>query len=448
MSDFITKHPALWLTLYGSGSVLTTAAVASLVNGMAAGTVAGLLAVAGTVGYEMLTRKKLGEKLDSNILSLNLGQDRLTREVSKTRNDVDLLKDDLARAALSLQQQAKKLDERLNPIVAVRQPALKKVQESFSRMGNRPRGGGVGAVTWPAPRKAPSNNLQMMATHYMNATNDDGNDAVEGMTDDHVDTTSPAPQFSKAVISELLHHAVAHDRIEIFAQPIVRLPSRRIVYLELFARIRARAGVYLSADQYRDIAEQETLLSQVDHLLLTHAIEGIRSDARRDLEICYFINISGRTLKDVAFMSDLLEFVKSNRNLAQFLVFELRQKEFDALNAKLVSVMQGLARIGCGFSLDHVHEPQMDAAKLSDLNVRFIKINGKKLAQLGETPEGVALVEKIKTRLDHVGITMIAERLESEHDLKELLDFEIDLGEGHLFGKPDLEIAYRPKKIA
>ena len=444
MSDFITRHPALWLTLYGSGAVLTTAAVASLVSGMAAGTVAGILAVAGTVGYEILSRKKLGEKLDGNILSLNLAQDRLTREVSKTRNDVDLLKDDLARAALSLQQQAKKLDERINPGAYVRQPALKKVQESFSRMGNRPKGGGAsGKVTWPAPRKAPSNNLQMMATHYMHATNDDASG-----TDDHVDTTSPAPQFSKAVISELLHHAVEHDRIEIFAQPIVRLPSRRIVYLELFARIRARAGVYLSADQYRDIAEQETLLSQVDHLLLTHAIEGVRSDARREIEICYFINISGRTLKDVAFMSELLEFVKSNRNLAQFLVFELRQKEFDALDQKLVSVMQGLARIGCCFSLDHVHEPQMDAAKLSDLNVRFIKIDGRKLAQLGETQQGVELVEKIKTRLDHAGITMIAERLESEHDLKELLDFEIDLGEGHLFGKPDLEIAYRPKKIA
>ncbi len=439
MSDYFTKHPSLWLTLYGSGSVLTTAAVAGWLGGMAAGTVAGILAVAGTVGYEILTRRKLGEKLDGNILSLNIGQDRLTREVSKTRNDVDLLKDDLARAALSLQQQAKKLDERLNPTVAVRQPAMKKVQESFSRMGNRPRGGaGVGAVTWPTPRKAPSNNLQMMATQYMHANNDDGD----------FDTTAPAPQFSKAVISELLHHAVQHDRIEIFAQPIVRLPSRKIVHLELFARIRARAGVYLTADQYRGIAEQETLLSQVDHLLLTHAIEGIRSDARRGFEISYFLNISGRTLRDVAFMSDLLEFVKSNRNLAQFMIFELQQKEFDTLDEKLVSVMRGLAQIGCGFSLDHVTEPQVDAAKLSDLNVRFIKIDGKKLAMLGETAEGVALVERIKTRLDHVGITMIAERLESEHDLKELLDFEIDLGEGHLFGKPDLEIAYRPKKIA
>lgn len=444
MTDYFTRHPALWLTLYGSGSVLTTAAVAGWFGGTAAGTVAGLLAVAGTVGYEILTRRKLAEKLDGNILSLNLGQDRLTREVSKTRNDVDLLKDDLARAALSLQQQAKKLDERINPTAYVRQPAMKKVQESFSRMGNRPRGGA--SVTWPAPRKAasqsnspsPSSNLQMMATQYMQAQNDDG----------EVDTTSPPPQFSKAVITELLHHAVEHDRIEIFAQPIVRLPSRRIVYLELFARIRARAGVYLSAAQYRGIAEQETLLSQVDHLLLTHAIEGIRSDARRGLEISYFLNISGRTFRDVAFMSDLLEFVKSNRNLAQFLVFELQQQEFDALDEKLVSVMGGLARIGCGFSLDNVADPQVDAGKLSDMNVRFIKIDGKKLALLGATSEGVDLVERIKTRLDHAGITMIAERLESEHDLKELLDFEIDLGEGHLFGKPDLEIAYRPKKIA
>ena len=105
------------------------------------------------------------------------------------------------------------------------------------------------------------------------------------------------PEYSKTVLSELIHHAVQNDKIEIFAQPIVRLPSRRINYLELFARIRARAGIYLPADTYRTLAAEESTIENVDHLLLLHTIDTIRSDARRGTQIGYFINICAQSLK-------------------------------------------------------------------------------------------------------------------------------------------------------
>jgi len=57
-------------------------------------------------------------------------------------------------------------------------------------------------------------------------------------------------------------------------------------------------------------------------------------------------------------------------------------------------------------------------------------------------------VARMKSALDKSRLTLIVEKLETEHDLKELLDFEIDLGEGYLFGRPDLEMAYRPRRTA
>lgn len=435
MINYLTRFPALWLTLYGGGAVLTSAAVAIYSGGAAAGTVAGLLAVAGTIGYEVLTRHSATTHLDKRVTTLAQSQDRLTREVAKARNDVDLMKDDLARAALHLEQQAKKIDERLSrtPGTKQPQPTLRKVQDSFSRIGNRPRG----KPAWPTPRRA-NDYLTLIAEKQRMQTEQE----------DDSDTTAPPPKFSPTVITELLHHAVEHDRIEIFAQPIVRLPSRRVAYLELFARLRAKAGVYLAAQQYRGLAEKEALLSEVDHLLLAHALEQIRADARRGVQICYFLNISGRTLRDTGFMSALLEFVKSSRHLIQNLILELRQQEFDTLSAPLLEVMRGMARIGCSFSIDNVAEPQFDIGKLSDVNVRFIKLDGQRLAAMSASEDGIKTIERIKTRLDHAGITLVAERLENERDLRELLDFDIDLGEGFLFGKPDLEIAYRPKKTA
>ncbi len=437
--ESIISHPALWLTLYGCGTVMTTAAIAVAAGGAVAGTVAGFLALAGTVGYETLSRIKDRDSIDSRMTVLAQNHDRLTREVARTRNEVDTLKDDLAKTAKTLMDNAKKLDEmpaarRASPQVQQKQPLMKKVQDSLTRMGNRPR-----ASAFPAPKKF--KDLQLMALSRLQDMEANDDDSI-------VDTTAPAPKFSDTVIAELLHHAVQHDRIEIFAQPIVRLPSRRLAYLELFARIRARAGIYLPAGQYRDMAEKETLISEVDHLLLLHALDSVRADARRDAEIGYFLNISARTLKDVGFMSDLLEFLKSNRDLADRLIFELQQKEFSGLTPPLRAVMKGLARLGCQFSLDHVANPQMNMAALEEANIRFIKIDAARLAHMGESDEGLEMIGRIQNRLAQSGITLIAERLEHERELRELLDYEIDFGEGHLFGKPDLEIAYRPKKVA
>lgn len=403
--SYISKHPALWLTLYGCGAILTTAAVASAAGGAFAGTVAGLLTLAGTVGYESLSRRDDQSRTEGRIATLARHQDRLIRDVARARNEIDALKDDLERTAQS------------------RHPFNKPEAAVSPKRAAIPR-------SRPLPASPKSfNDLHMIAASRLANTN--------------VEPPDAAPKFSGPVIAELLHHAIQNDRIEVFAQPIVRLPSRKLAYIELFARIRARAGIYLSAAEYRRMAEEETLISEIDRLLLLRAIEGLRADARRDAEIGYFLNISARTLKDMGFMNDLLEFARSNLDLTPYLIFELQQKEFETLPDTITAVMKGLSRLGCAFSLDHVGAGGIDSDRLRDLNIKFLKIEAARLARM--EPRSVG---KLKEGLDHAGITLIVERLETERDLRELLDFEIDYGEGFLFGKPDLEIAYRSQKAA
>ncbi len=427
------SHPAVWLSLYGCGAILTTAAVASAFGGSAAGTVAGFLVLAGTGAYEALRSRRDSEHVQSRLDQLGRGQVQMTTSVERIGTDLDLLRDDLALTTRSLQQQARKLEENIG-VRRVAQPLVKRAQDNLSRMAPR-----------PAAASKPKNfaDLQAMAAARMANMN-----TASPAQHADADTTAPAPKFSDPVIAELLHHAIQHDRVETFAQPIVRLPSRRLAYLELFARIRARAGIYLTAEQYRHLAEQETLISEVDHILLIHAMECIRADARRDTNTGYFLNISARTLRNVNFMTDLLTFLRNNRDLAPQLIFELQHKEFASLGAPYIAVMKGLAQVGCSFSIDNIQSPDLDMSRLRELNVRFVKIEAAQLIRMGDTHNGIDVVQRFKHNLLSAGAAMIVERIETERDLRELLDFEVDYGEGFLFGKPDLEIAYRPRKTA
>jgi cyclic-di-GMP phosphodiesterase TipF (flagellum assembly factor) len=407
------SHPGIWLTLYGCGSALTSAVVANIAGGTAGGMAAGFLALAGALGYEVLSRWNTEEELRKKVSTLRRSQTLLSEEIEKVQTEIE--------------------DSRYHtapPLRATPAPAAPKKNADPEET----------VSAFPSPRKYADLAVKALQKKAANA---------ERQPDiSETPAPEPAPHFSDAVISELLHHAAQNERIETFAQPIVRLPSRRLAYIEMFARIRARAGVYLAAGQYRDMAQREDLISNIDHLLLLQAFDLVRTDLRRGGSLGYFLNISGDTLTNAEYVGDLVDFVRRTPAAAARIIFEFQQADFDLLSAKGLAVMDALRKLGFRFSLDHISNPALDVRKLHDSGIRYIKLDSARLVGLAQTDDGEHIIKNLKSKMDLVDMTLIVERLETEHDLKELLDFEIDYGEGYLFGKPDLEIAYRRRRSA
>ncbi len=455
--DDLTRYPSLWLGVYACGSLMCVVSLAQLFGGIAAGSATGFFVLAGTFGYEMLSRRTIENKISSKVETLGKQQDRITREIARTRSDVEALKDDMVQTALTLQKEIRKFNVLNEPVAAPHKPvaasapaaapasAVEAVKRSFEKMGNRMRPSSFMPKQKPANAEANSD-LELRAEKtkkykdiLMSSPNTEGRHAEA--------YEEPIPDYSDAVLSELIHHAVQNDRIEIFAQPIVKLPSRKIAYLELFARIRARAGIYLPADTYRPLAEKEESIENVDHQLVSHVIDTIRADARRGIKIGYFVNVALRSFRNKIFMADLLEFLRSRRDLAEHLIFELQHDDFKTANPQLIRIIDGLSQLGCRFSLDNITSLDFDDDKLAEYGINYIKLRSALLTSLCTSASGEMELARLKSRLDSSGLKLIVEKFETEHDLLDLLDFEIDYGEGYLFGKPDLEMAYR-KQVA
>ncbi len=457
--DKLTSYPSFWLGIYICGAGMTIATIWGVAGAIAAGSATGFFILAGTFGYESLTRRGIEYTIGKRVAMIEREQEKLVRDLSRARNDVDLLKDDMSETAQTLNREVHKILNQAEPAARAPANAMRLVQKSFERMGSRERTGFMPqqevanqpALT-SAPLMAPSRPTQQQSRTQkykdlllMAAAR---NEKLNKEFLEDKKETEPSPEYSDAVVSELINHAIQNERIEIFAQPIVKLPSRRLQYLELFARIRARSGIYLTAENYRALAEKETLIENVDHLLLLHVLDTIRSDARRNIEIGYFINISSRCLKDRNYMTDLLEFVRSRRELSSRLVFELQYNDLENLSPACFKMIDGLAHIGCQFSVDNIADSDFNADDLAEKGFTFIKFSAGKLMEMCLSSRGEMEVARMKSQLDKSRLTLIVEKLETEHHLKELLDFEIDYGEGFLFGRPDLEMAYRPRRAA
>ncbi len=255
-------------------------------------------------------------------------------------------------------------------------------------------------------------------------------------------------ELSDLAVRNIVEDALQNERVEMFLQPIVRLPQRKVRFYELYARLRARPGLYVSASRYLPIAHKQESVSHIDRMLLTECLDILRETAKIERAAPFFINITPGSLKDGAFMKKLLAFLGTNSDLAARLVFEITQPDFLKMSPGIIEIIKALGQLGCTFSIDNIDDFNFDVGALLKLRVRFVKISAQALANRARNERQLAEIMKVKRVLEGNGIAVIAEKIETERMVKDLLDFDINYGQGYLFGKPDVQGAYAEKSAA
>lgn len=258
----------------------------------------------------------------------------------------------------------------------------------------------------------------------------------------------PRPEPSRvrqsAILLDTVRDALAENRVDLYLQPIVSLPQRRTTFYESYSRLRDASGRVLMPAEYLAVAEPEGLVTSIDNLLLFRCVQIVRRLAKQDRKVGIFCNISSTSLADEAFFPQFLELLAANRDLSGALIFEIGQTAFDSRGAVEARNMAKLADLGCRFSLDKVSELDIDFQDLNRSNVKFLKISAPVLLdELVESDEGLVMrsmpdlaAQDFAALTRRFGIEIIAEKVESERQIVDILELDIAYGQGHLFGEP------------
>ncbi|WP_409020213.1 EAL domain-containing protein [Brevundimonas vesicularis] len=253
-----------------------------------------------------------------------------------------------------------------------------------------------------------------------------------------------APHANGHSLPRTIQEALGQNRIDLYLQPVVSLPQRRTQFYESFTRLRDAKGAVLMPSDYLSVAESEGLLPAIDNLLLFRCAQIVRRLARQDRRVGVFCNISLESLGDETFFPQFLDFLGQNRDLSEALIFELGQAAFDARGATEARNMAKLADLGFRFSIDKVQTLDLDFSDLQRSDVRFIKVTADLLIeQLLEMDGAVPLPSQPDIQaadFAHLtrryGLQLIAEKVETEKQVVDVLELDIDMGQGHLFGEP------------
>lgn len=356
---------------------------------------------------EGLRRRRWERQAQVQLRRLSDDNLRLMRDIARQRQDIALMREALAGAGAAVSRQA-------SPTDSAEQRMLRMIAQELSRLA--------------APAEAEDRDSILANASPLDLA----------IIEHHAKHGDSPARLTDAQVVQLIKAAVEQDRIDLFLQPIVTLPQRKERFVETLSRIRISADVYMPADRYVEVARRQDLLPAVDNLLLLKSLTSLRHAAEADRARVYFCNVTSLTLHDPKFMTDLVEFIAQNRNLAPRLVFELSQHDLATMRHDILPVLAGLAHLGCRFSMDQVRALNFSPEELSSRFVRFVKVEAAMLLQVLRGSGREKLLQ-FKAALDLEGIDLIVEKVEHDRELVELLDLGIDYGQGYLFGYPERE---------
>ncbi len=283
---------------------------------------------------------------------------------------------------------------------------------------------GLPLITVPLPgkdhdRPAPITPVATVAEHHM--------PRLEPLR------AKPSPEPPTAFDDPLIDHikaAISDGRLDVVMQPIVSLPQRKTLFFECFSRIRMKDGTILEPSDYIPLVTQTGLIPEIDDTLLFRCVRLARQNYRRNRGIGFFCNLSVASLRNQRFLSEFFPFLLDNKQLSKFLFLEFKQDDFAQLNQNDSDRLNKLASLGFRYSIDHISRLDINPALLHRYHVKFLK------APIGRLLKDPEETKKFKTELNRRGIDLIADRIEKEEDLIQLLDQSIDYGQGFLFGSP------------
>lgn len=247
-------------------------------------------------------------------------------------------------------------------------------------------------------------------------------------------TARVGSEMSEEEIFSIMRNALDGNRVDLHLQPIVQLPSRRPWTYECFSRVRDDQDEVIYPSAYLDIAAEHGLIGTLDNLLLFRCIQMIRALGHRRPGVRFFFNISSASMMDAEFFSPFVDFMLDNSSLASRLIFEFRHGDLPHFSPELAEDLGRLANAGYGFSVDHVDPGAIDPAMLARHFIGFVKIDAAALLR-GNTDIHMA---DLKSMLKRYEITLIATKIEDERTVVDILDLNIDYGQGFLFGEPRL----------
>jgi cyclic-di-GMP phosphodiesterase TipF (flagellum assembly factor) len=248
--------------------------------------------------------------------------------------------------------------------------------------------------------------------------------------------TAPPPAAPKRGGGEaaILDAALAGE-IDLHVEPVVNLPQRRERLYEVFPLLQRERGEPLVPTQYLPVIERSGHLPDFElgivtrALVLAHRLATLGSDARVGLRL------SRASVLDRSFLRRLDAVVEDHEAAGGRLVIEVEQVLWTEACAGS-EVFARIRRRGVAFGLTNLVDENLNPPALARLGVRHVRLGAKRLLAALDSEGLQADVVTLVSALARSGVEVIADGIEDDVVVPELIDIGVPLAQGLALALP------------
>jgi diguanylate cyclase (GGDEF)-like protein len=238
---------------------------------------------------------------------------------------------------------------------------------------------------------------------------------------------------TRRVIELDLRRALTAGEFEVYYQPLVSLSDGTITGYEALLRWQHSERGFISPAEFIPVAEEIGLIVPIGEWVLRQACF---QAAKWPHHVKIAVNLSAVQLRS----RDLVQVVMlalANSGLAPTrLELEITESVFLADNDLTLSILHDLRSFGARIAMDDFGTGYSSLSYLRSFPFDKIKLDRSFVRDLGVKPDSFAIVQSIASLGTSLGMTTIAEGIETAEQMEQVRAAGFAEGQGYLFGRP------------
>jgi diguanylate cyclase (GGDEF)-like protein len=235
---------------------------------------------------------------------------------------------------------------------------------------------------------------------------------------------------------EELREALASRQLVLFFQPKLDLQTGSLDGVEALVRWQHPAQGLLMPDQFLPQAERYGLMRRLATTVLTLALDQIVEWRDAGLDTNVAVNISVSNLLDVG-LPDQIRTLLQIRNLPpSCLILEVTETTLMVDPTRAAELLDRLQEVGVRVAIDDYGTGYSSLARLRHLPVNELKLDRSFLAGIGSDARAGAIVRSTIELAHSLGLSLVAEGIETAADENFLRELSCDFGQGYHLARP------------
>ncbi|WP_180040617.1 bifunctional diguanylate cyclase/phosphodiesterase [Acinetobacter sp. YH12100] len=233
-----------------------------------------------------------------------------------------------------------------------------------------------------------------------------------------------------------LRKAIQNNELIVYYQPKINFSDQSIYGFEALIRWNHPEKGIIPPGLFIPLAEQTSLISDIGRLVIQQTAKQIRQ--WNDLgfnHICVSVNIVAQQLRRGQLLDDLDQAIDDNQISGTSLELEITESSLIENSETVKNLLNEIKQRQIHIALDDFGTGYSSLSYLADFPIDTLKIDRSFVSKIGENKQE-AIVSAMVAMGKAMGMTVVAEGIETEEQLAYLRDLDCDIAQGYLFSKP------------